>query len=524
MPRAKCCQGDQSRAQSCSSSGHCGTVLGGEPVCRLNRCMKIVQVPQPLKFLAGERNTRKWRFLIGLTTALVDFIAVLAIVTVASVCYHLVAYQHTGMLQLTAELAVFLGSIFVFTNLLQRRYRLTRYLASKGQMVEAFNVWNVTIVAFIAIGFLAKVGDQHSRGVVILTYLTGIPLITLVRWWVVKMISIASKTGRISAQRVLLIGYQAEITSFMTRHQPWNTGLMIEEMVLLSELPASALPQERDLALSSDLAHAVSRARQIKPDGVFMAIPWSERITIERCVDAFMTVPVSINLAPERIMDRFDNPRIIRTGSIASLELTPPALSVPEIVTKRVFDFSVAAVLMVLLLPLFAIIAVLIKRDSKGPVFFLQRRFGFNQEPFRIIKFRTMSSMDDGDIVQQATCNDPRITRVGALLRRFNLDELPQLVNVLRGQMSLVGPRPHALAHDREYEQKIGLYARRHNVRPGITGWAQVHGLRGETDTDEKMARRVSFDLWYIDNWNVWLDMMIMLRTVFSRTAFQNAK
>ena len=135
-----------------------------------------------------------------------------------------------------------------------------------------------------------------------------------------------------------------------------------------------------------------------------------------------------------------------------------------------------------------------------------------------------MSSMDDGDIVQQATRNDPRITCIGAWLRRYNVDELPQLVNVLLGQMSLVGPRPHALAHDREYEQKIGLYARRHNVRPGITGWAQVHGLRGETDTDEKMARRVSYDLWYIDNWNVWLDIMIMLRTVFSRTAFQNAK
>jgi lipopolysaccharide/colanic/teichoic acid biosynthesis glycosyltransferase len=135
-----------------------------------------------------------------------------------------------------------------------------------------------------------------------------------------------------------------------------------------------------------------------------------------------------------------------------------------------------------------------------------------------------MRTMDDGDVVRQATANDPRITKVGAWLRRWNLDELPQLVNVLMGQMSLVGPRPHALAHDREFEAKIARYARRHNVKPGITGWAQVNGLRGETDTDDKMAQRVAHDLWYIDNWNFWLDLVIMIRTVVSPKAFRNAK
>ena len=486
--------------------------------------MKSVQYLRPLHAGGNDTPASHWRFLVGLATALVDFIAVLAIVTSASVGYHLAAYQNPGDFELTAELAVFIGSIFLFTNMLQRRYRLTRYLSPRGQMVEAFNIWNVTMVAFIAVGFLAKVIDNYSRAVVLLTYLAGIPLVTLARWWVVKIISVASKTGRIAAQRVLLIGPEADVTSFMTRHQPWNTGLMINDLVILREAPAGASAAEREQILSADLAEAMTRARQSRPDGVFIALPWAERERIERCVDAFMNLPVSINLAPERILDRFDNPRIIRTGSIASLELTPSALSTPEIVTKRVFDFAGALCLLVMLLPLFAVVAVLIRRDSKGPVFFLQRRYGFNQQPFRILKFRTMTCMDDGDHVVQATRNDPRVTRVGAWLRRYNIDELPQLVNVLQGHMSLVGPRPHALAHDREYEQKIGLYARRHNVKPGITGWAQVHGLRGETDTDEKMARRVSYDLWYIDNWNVWLDIVIMLRPVFSRKAFSNAR
>ncbi len=486
--------------------------------------MKSVQDLRPLHAGGNDTPASHWRLLVGLGTALVDFIAVLAIVTSASVSYHFAAYQNPGDFELTAELAVFIGSIFLFTNLLQRRYRLTRYLSPRGQMVEAFNVWNVTMVAFIAVGFLAKVIDNYSRAVVLLTYLAGIPLVTLARWWVVKIISVASKTGRIAAQRVLLVGPEVDVTSFMTRHQPWNTGLMINDLVILRESPAGASAAEREQILSADLAEAMARARQSRPDGVFIALPWAERERIERCVDAFMNLPVSINLAPERILDRFDNPRIIRTGSIASLELTPPALSTPEIITKRVFDFTGALLLLVLLLPLFAVVAMLIKCDSKGPVFFLQRRYGFNQQPFRILKFRTMTCMDDGDHVVQATRNDPRVTRVGAWLRRYNIDELPQLVNVIQGRMSLVGPRPHALAHDREYEQKIGLYARRHNVKPGITGWAQVHGLRGETDTDDKMARRVSYDLWYIDNWNVWLDIVIILRTVFSRKAFSNAR
>ena len=167
------------------------------------------------------------------------------------------------------------------------------------------------------------------------------------------------------------------------------------------------------------------------------------------------------------------------------------------------------------------LVAVLIKLDSPGPIFFVQRRYGFNQQPFRIIKFRTMRALDDGPAIRQARRNDPRLTRVGRCLRRWNIDEVPQLFNVLTGDMSLVGPRPHALSHDREYEQRISRYARRHNVKPGITGWAQVHGYRGETDTDEKMRKRVEHDLYYIDNWSLWLDCKIIVRTVLSRSANQ---
>ena len=198
-------------------------------------------------------------------------------------------------------------------------------------------------------------------------------------------------------------------------------------------------------------------------------------------------------------------------------------LSRLELVEKRIFDLLVASLASLLLTPVLIIAAVSIKLDSKGPVFFLQRRFGFNQNTFRIIKFRTMHTIEDGPVIEQARKGDPRITRVGALLRRWNIDELPQLFNVIKGDMSLVGPRPHALSHDREYERRIALYARRHKVKPGITGWAQIRGLRGETDTDEKMLNRIAYDLHYIDNWSLLLDVQILIQTIVSPRSYRNA-
>ncbi len=471
-----------------------------------------------------EAGAWRTRLLIGLAAPAADFLAVMLSVVGASVLYHLVAYDHSGSAARTLEIVALLGGIFVFINALQRRYRLQRYLTAKGQMTEAFNAWNVAMVAFIAIAFLAKRIDEYSRAVVLLTYVVGAPVVTLARWHIVRLTLRLCRSGRIAAQRVLLVGRQADMMAFVARHIPWTMGLIIQDAVTLREPPPGADARAADHMLGEDLAFALSRARQIRPNAVFIAAPWSDRLAIERSIEAFLTVPVAIHLAPEEILERFDNPRIIRMGSIPSLELSPPPMTAPSLIMKRAFDMIGAALLLAAAAPLLLLVAALIKLDSKGPVFFLQRRYGFNQEPFRIIKFRTMRTMDDGDLVRQATRDDPRITRVGAWLRRWNIDELPQLVNVLQGHMSLVGPRPHALAHDREFEAKIARYARRHNVKPGITGWAQVNGFRGETDTQEKMASRVAHDLWYIDNWNFWLDLIILMRTVTSPKAFRNAR
>lgn len=471
---------------------------------------------------AGEESARGSRPWIGLMTAAIDAVVVVLVVAVVTVAYHLAAYGSIGDPRTGTELALMLASIFVFTNLLRGRYQLANYLSTKRQIASAFAAWNITLVAFIAIVFMAKIVDQYSRAVVLVTYLAGIPLISLARSAVVRAVSLASKTGRITAERVFIIGREPEVMSFVSRHQPWNMGFAIVDVAFLRSNDARRI-NDPAAALKADLAAAAARCRQLRPDAVFIAVPWADHETIDASVDAFMNLPVAIHLTPERIMDRFDNPHIVRIGSLASLRLTRPALNPVEIMAKRGFDLVAASLILLVTLPLLLLVALLIRLDSPGPVLFLQRRYGFNQQAFRIVKFRTMTTSDDGDVIRQATRNDPRITRIGCYLRRYNIDELPQLLNVLAGQMSLVGPRPHALAHDHEYQRKIALYARRHNVKPGITGWAQVNGFRGETDTDEKMARRIACDHWYIDNWSLWLDLAILLRTLFSTRAYRNA-
>jgi putative colanic acid biosynthesis UDP-glucose lipid carrier transferase len=186
-------------------------------------------------------------------------------------------------------------------------------------------------------------------------------------------------------------------------------------------------------------------------------------------------------------------------------------------VIKRVEDLVIGCLALLVLWPVMLVVAILIKLDSRGPILFRQARQGFNHNIITVLKFRTMSHGSQSDVeVVQATRNDPRVTRVGRILRRTSIDELPQIWNVLRGEMSLVGPRPHAIAHNQQYSELIDDYLGRHRVQPGITGWAQVNGLRGETDTLDKMRKRVDYDLSYINSWSIALDLKIIMLTAIS--------
>jgi Undecaprenyl-phosphate glucose phosphotransferase len=463
----------------------------------------------------GARSRASFSIFAGMADAAAIIVSALAI----GWGYHLVALGeqpfNENLLQIGAVITLFV----LIPNALRHEYRIGNFLEFRGHPGSTFQIWNIAFVAAIVLGFLTKTSMIFSRGTVVLLYAGGYLSIVASRYLLVRFVQIASKTGTVAARRIYLVGFEEEVMAFATNHQPWNLGMEIAGVTVVPR-PDGA---EADEMLAEALDEAVLRARFSAPDDVFVLMSWDQKAMIDQTIARFLTLPASIHLGADPILERFHDVRISRIGTVSSVQLVRRPMSFAEIALKRVFDTTLATLAVLVFAPVLAMIALAIKLDSKGPVFFMQRRYGFNQQPFRIYKFRTMFTMDDGDVVRQAAANDPRITRIGRFLRRWNLDELPQLLNVIRGDMSLVGPRPHALAHDHEYERRIALYARRHNVKPGITGWAQVNGFRGETSTDDKMAARVEHDLHYIDNWSIMLDLRILAQTVFSPKAYRNA-
>jgi Undecaprenyl-phosphate glucose phosphotransferase len=454
---------------------------------------------------------------------LADFAAIVAMSWLSGISYHLIVYQYAGDTVSYLKVGLLSAVIFVIANLFRGEYNLPNFLALKPQLLRSIRLWNVTVIGLLSLAFLAQITIIYSRGWILLLYVLTLCALLALRCVYVQVTVFGSRNGLISAQRIFLVGAGKHIEDFVTRYHPRTFGINIVGCHFLTSTVSEASPQSRNQSLARDLEEVVAAARVLQPEAIVLVMPWHDTDRIERCADALRKLPAEVHLGPEHILDRFDQVQLVKIGSISSLQLRRMPLSRVELLEKRAFDLLSGSVALLLLTPLLIIVAVLIKLDSPGPVFFLQRRFGFNQKPFQIIKFRSMRTYEDGAVVRQAKRDDPRVTRIGCWLRRWNVDEVPQLFNVIKGDMSLVGPRPHALAHDREFEQRISTYARRHNVKPGITGWAQIHGLRGETDTDEKMRQRVEHDLAYIDNWSVWLDLQILIRTVISPASYRNA-
>ena len=458
-------------------------------------------------------NTAVLRVAFFAVAALADAVAIVCAAIASGFAHHMIYYADPGPVDGHFFVGCGIAALFVVPNIMRNEYAMASYFHFAGHMARSFNLWNLAFLSALILAFLTKTTTDVSRGTMIYFYIVGFVAVGGARSLLVQLLASSARAGAISTRRVFLVGLESELERFSSLYKPWTLGMRV--------VAAAVLRDEESLA--DDLALAAASARMLRPDDVFILAPWSHKETIDACVNAFLRVPASIHLGPERILESFSDARFERHGPIPSLSLVRRPLNTSEIVTKRALDIVGAGVGLALLSPALAIVCLLIKLDTPGPVIFRQRRYGFNQQPFRIYKFRSMTTMDDGREVVQASKNDARVTRVGAVLRRFNIDELPQLINVLRGEMSLVGPRPHALAHDQQFERAIALYARRHNVKPGITGWAQVNGLRGETTTNEIMRKRVEHDLHYIDNWSLGLDIRILFLTVFSRKAYRNA-
>jgi putative colanic acid biosynthesis UDP-glucose lipid carrier transferase len=284
------------------------------------------------------------------------------------------------------------------------------------------------------------------------------------------------------------------------------------------------LPEtSNDSALSECMREVIDYVRSRSVEEILLATSWVDPTLIEKITGHLRVVPLPVKLIPDPIVSALLERPLVQLGHTRVIELQRAPLTRPQLAAKRLLDLVVTVVALPLVLPALAVIGAAVALDSPGPVLFRQRRVGFNRQPFQIYKFRTMRTFEDEAVLQQACQGDARVTRVGRVLRRFSIDELPQLLNVLKGEMSLVGPRPHAMAHDDKYGQIIAFYAMRHNVKPGITGWAQVNGWRGATPEVHMMRRRVEHDLWYVDHWSLWVDIKILVVTVVRVWRAQNA-
>ena len=447
----------------------------------------------------------------GAVVACLEFALIVGATVAAASAYHRVQYGEVGAVASYAASGAILASIFVALCASRRHYRLAAFLPASAKVKWPLPQWAAAVLYCVALAFLLKAGGELSRGSAVLLAFFGVVPILVSRRAIALLIMRASKTARLYARRILLVGWRSTIEDFAREHQPWTLGLHI--------VGSCALDTGN---FSAELNRAGELARRLEPDDIFILVPWSETQTIERVVDKVVTLPAAVHLGPERVLGRFHGVHIEQIGSVATLCLVQAPLSRYERFVKRTVDLVGATLALVLLWPLFVLVAIAIKLDSKGPVLFTQIRYGFNQKPFHVFKFRTMAVQPDDDVTQ-ARPNDPRVTRVGRFLRRWNIDELPQLVNVVRNEMSLVGPRPHAVPHNLDFEQRTVLYARRHNVKPGITGWAQVNGFRGPTDTDDKLHARLEHDLYSIEHWSLGFDLAILLRTILSTRAYRNA-
>jgi Undecaprenyl-phosphate glucose phosphotransferase len=269
-------------------------------------------------------------------------------------------------------------------------------------------------------------------------------------------------------------------------------------------------------------AQLIALSRQFEIDRVVVALPHSAEARVLEIMRNLHKMPVEISLAPDMV--GFSVPTQARGefGGLPLLDVYGRPLSFGQSLVKSLFDRAAAGVALVAAAPVLLAVALAIKLDSKGPVLFRQNRYGFGDRVIQVYKFRTMKAdLADADGEKQTAVNDPRITRIGGLLRRWSLDELPQLFNVLRGELSLVGPRPHAVSmkvEERRNEDIVPDYALRHHVKPGITGWAQVNGYHGPVATEKALLRRVAYDLDYINNWSLWFDIRILFSTI--RIAF----
>ena len=368
--------------------------------------------------------------------------------------------------------------------------------------------WAVVVGALLLLGVALRLGNTFPRSM-LLSWFTLTSVALLVGDFCSTRV--AARTGA-ARQRYIIIGANAMGVELQRRvSQSVGMGTF---MGFFDFRSADRLPRDTHGQFAGQCKDVAAFVGRHAVNAIYIALPMSNAPRIEDMLREFRDTTASIYFVPDIFAFDLVQARCVEINGIPMLSICDTPFHGMNAVQKRVADIMLASLALLVCWPTMLMAAIAVKLSSPGPVLFKQRRYGLHGEEIVVYKFRSMTVCEDGPVVVQAKKRDERITAVGHFLRRTSLDELPQLFNVLEGQMSFVGPRPHAVAHNEEYRKLISGYMIRHKVRPGMTGWAQVHGLRGETTTVEQMRLRVEYDLDYLRQWSLWLDLRILAKTV----------
>jgi putative colanic acid biosysnthesis UDP-glucose lipid carrier transferase len=419
--------------------------------------------------------------------------------------------------------ACFAVILFVLIAEWKDLYRAWRGAPLHQEMTRLVETWIMTAVCLVVFAFVTKRSGEISRLVIGTWFVTS--LLALLAWR--GMVRLGLRTLRAhgrNSRTVAIVGTGDLGTRLMrTMLQSSWMGLRVvgffDDSKRIGYRPVSG----DKVSVVGGLEDVVRRARTGELDLIYIALPLGAEERIRELVSDLADTKATVYLVPDIFCFDLLHARMVNFGGVPTVSLFENPFSGVDGWVKRLEDLFLASLILLFIAIPMLLIALGVKLSSRGPVFFKQRRYGLDGKDIMIWKFRTMTVCEDGPDVPQATKDDKRVTRFGAFLRRTSLDELPQFLNVLGGSMSVVGPRPHAVAHNEMYRKLIRGYMLRHRVKPGITGWAQVNGFRGETDKIEKMEKRVEHDLWYIRNWSLWLDLRIVAASVFKGFVSENA-
>jgi polysaccharide biosynthesis protein PslA len=431
-----------------------------------------------------------------------------------------------------AEIAVHLRVVFImaiaFAVLAESLgcYDLDAQFSLRVAWQRVAMTWLTSALFMMTLGFMLKASDAVSRGWAFGWFAGGGLALLLSRSATTVWVRRLRNRGTFN-QRVAIFGAGPQGIRFADYVQA-HDRLTISLVGFFDDRRDGRVPAvASNVSVIGNLSEMIAMIRKGEIDQVVVALPWSAEERLQQVVSRLALTPVKIRLAPDLASFAFAGRQIVVLGDIPMLTLFERPISGIDSFIKLLEDKILTILILAMIWPVLVIVALAIKLDSPGPVFFRQPREGFNNKPFRVYKFRSMySDQSQFSAIQQASRVDPRVTPVGRFLRRSSLDELPQLFNVLTGDMSLVGPRPHAAstrAGGRLFSDVVASYAARHKVKPGITGWAQVCGWRGETDTEDKLIKRLEHDLHYIENWSLWFDFYILFRTIGSVLLPKNA-